>query len=1262
MTPRSTHVVRQLSAALALGVALHSAVAFTPSTAPVATLAVPGNLLLALSVEWPTGHQASYTGAYDATVTTYYEGYFDNRKCYRYDSDNQVFVPRGNRDVSGAGHAGCISANPWSGNVLNWLTMTNLDQFRSVMTGGTRDNFSDMSSTFEGDAANQTVLIRSFSERAALNPDKTLPNIGVPSGLQGLSARSAAYGSKLIILPGAPPTWPTMGSLDDQAQKCPASATSNFGTNTTGTVPANGGVTAAAGGCFNIRVQVCVKSGNVDLEANCVGGYGPQSGRYAKPQGLIQEYAEAIRFGAMGYLKDGRTPGQRDGGVLRAAMKSVGAIRIGEGNIANANKEWDPSTGFILANPNPADANNSAVSNSGVINYLNKFGYTAGYKDWDPASELFYAAQRYLRNLPVLAEYTSGLTTEMKDGFPVITNFSDPIVRSCQKNFILGIGDIYTWCDGNLPGGDATYLSAMCGTNSPTDTRINVENLMSSVTTMEGSGATTGPTLGRGSSPYIAGLAWWANVNDIRPDLAGKQTISTYWVDVLENNNGGLGIGAKTQYWLAAKYGGFRQELVPSNGTNPNTERLSWDANNDGQPDTLFAGNNPISLRNSLRAAFADIVSRADDSSSASAAVTSNRQTSASQVIYAGYNPKNWSGRVRACAPSESATRCQNLPTWDATWWFNSSYTAGATPKLTASSRKIFTSWQEGGSFSDMAFKWTSLLAPQKAILNGGGSNGPDLLNYLRGDRSLEGTRYRVRDPGLLGDVVNSNITYLAGSGPVYRGSNFPGHAAYRATNAARPAVAYVGANDGMLHAFDADTGKELWAYIPGKVLSKLPSLAAPSYDHQYTVDATAMVGDTQKANNTWRTMLVGGLGGGGKGYYALDITNQATFGSSSETTLADMPMWEFTDSNDSDLGYTYYEPYIDPVSGAFRQLAKVADATTATGVWRAILNNGYGSSANKAILYFLNTETGVVSIKLEATSSGSGDNGLSSPSPVDTDGDGLIDTVYAGDLRGALHKFQFSKSVNVGGASQYVLASAGDASGAWRYLGAVFQAGKAITVAPTITRSCTGSGQQILFGTGKLNESADFTDTSTNVFYAVNDANNAVVGNTASLTVAGSQLASISITTTNGVRTWNSPNLTGKKGWKMTLDAGERLLSNPTLSPDTGAVLFGTSTPAGDVCTAGSAGFIMAVGVCTGGSDALTVTDGGTTTTVGGVGVAASGILKISNTYTGAGGTQVVVCNQSDCQGGASGSRKLTSLRKGAPNRARLSWREILR
>lgn len=1228
-------------------VILPVAAQFVPLQQPPATVTVPGNVVLALSVEFPTGIQISYTTStytFNAAVTGRYEGYFDNRKCYDYNTATELFSPVSALSATG----GCSSSASWSGDVLNWLTMSNLDQFRAVMTGGTRDTFSSMSSAtypgLEGDTTGRTILIRSLTDRNSNTALKTLPAaaLGVPTAMEGTRVRSGGYGSKFIASPTS-----NFGDLNAAQQRMNC-ATTPLGADRT---------------CFNVRVEACVAVTGVGLEASCKNLYLPG---VAKPEGLVQQYAQKMRFAAFGYLNE--SSNNRNGGVLRSAMKSVGPVATtATTTTANAAKEWNEITGIMVNNPDPTDAAASGVASSGLMNYLNKFGYAAGYKSFDPVGELYYAAQLYLRGAVPPSDYAdlSGATAAQaavyKDDFPVITGANltvggsrDPVISSCQKNFILGIGDKNTHCDGNLPGSTIAGSDVpKCSTNMPADpASLNVDNLWNTVDAMQGyQGGSFG--LGPGSSkPYMAGLAHWGNTNDIRPDLPGKQTIRNYWVDVLEGNNGqSTLLGAsrvKTQYWYTAKYGGFDTDVA--GGNNPNTAIASWDADGNGVPDTWFAGSTPSLLKQGLSTAFSAIANASTATSAGSASSSSFRQVAGGRSFYTSYSPKDWTGSVSSCLFTQSAAECDVSPVWEASRWFKNTLPYLVSTPLTPTTRKIITS-QAGSPFSKGAFQWADLNAAQKATLNMTDTRGQERVNYLRGDRTDEGVNFRVRRDTLLGDIVNSGVTYVAGSGPILKGPNYAGHAAYRLSNKNRPAVVYAGANDGMLHAFDATAtatgGKELFGYIPGSVFGNLPGLTSLAFIHNYFVDSTPFFGDFQDGV-TWKTMLTGGLGAGGKGFYGLNITDQASFSSATEASLGSLPMWEFTVAQDADIGFTFNEPVQDSASGIYSQIAKVADTSSATGVWRVIVGNGYGSTAGKSVLFMLDAATGVPAAKLVAAAGPL--NGLSTPTPVDTDLDGLTDTIYAGDLSGKVHKFQFSKVSGV----NFVLANSGDPTAQWRYLGFVFNSGQPITMAPAVTTSCTGDLPVVTFGTGKLNEDGDYADTSARGFFAVTDSKPS-----SALTVTLAELSPIAFTSnvvdTKNTRTWNAPNLAGKLGWYFTFVGGERVLSNSTFPPNTGTVLFGTTKPVGGACNAGNIGQIMAANLCTGKIGNLVVG----ATLVGGVSIdnMGGGILKIGNSIAKPGGRQGVVCNQSECKGPGGGFDLLENT---AP-RGRYSWREIL-
>ena len=222
---------------------------------------------------------------------------------------------------------------------------------------------------------------------------------------------------------------------------------------------------------------------------------------------------------------------------------------------------------------------------------------------------------------------------------------------------------------------------------------------------------------------------------------------------------------------------------------------------------------------------------------------------------------------------------------------------------------------------ANVAFRWGELSAAQQASLGADPATAAKLLDFVRGDRSnekelreeagdgtvtiLSGTAagiFRAR-ANVLGDIIHGKPIYVGAPPADYL---FDGYPAFKSANSARAGMIYVGANDGMLHAFYADgdnRGSEAFAYIPGAVFPKLRALASQSYGHQFYVDGSPSMGDAFVAGQ-WRTVLVGGLNKGGQGVYAIDITDPGSVGT------GDM-MWEFTDADDPDLGFTYSQATI---------------------------------------------------------------------------------------------------------------------------------------------------------------------------------------------------------------------------------------------------------------------------------------------------------------------------------------------------------------
>ncbi len=381
----------------------------------------------------------------------------------------------------------------------------------------------------------------------------------------------------------------------------------------------------------------------------------------------------------------------------------------------------------------------------------------------------------------------------------------------------------------------------------------------------------------------------------------------------------------------------------------------------------------------------------------------------------------------------------------------------------------------------------TALSGTQLTALN----NGTNLVNYLRGERTNESSVFRARK-GVLGDIVNASPVFVGA--PPFKYAD-EGYADFVRDNASRAKTVYVAANDGMLHAFSADSeggGTERWAYIPSVVMPNLYLLANTDYanKHRYFVDGSPIVADVADSSGNWRTILVGGLNKGGKAYYALDVTNP-----SSPALL-----WEFDTSNDSDLGYSYGTPIITKI--------KVKDETTSTTnkivykqVWTVMFSSGYnnhtGSGTGVGALYVVDANTGALIKKIQTTVDKAGvDVGVGStdtPSGlgkinvwVDSETDNLARRAYGGDLLGNLWRFDFNDELEPKGKS-LLLAQLQTST---TKSGTTTTTAQPITVRPELAEITYGSSKfaVVLVGTGRFLGQTDMSTTQTQSIYAIND------------------------------------------------------------------------------------------------------------------------------------------------------------------------------
>lgn len=741
----NTRFVRSLRmATLCSGYALTLCIALAASPAQSAAVAqiplilgggdVPGNLALVPSVEYPTVISVANTGPYSPGAT--YVGYFNSERCYTYDKSNEWFEPQG----AASNHV-CNGSREWSGNFLNWAATPTIDPFRGALTGGYRNV----------DTATQTVLQKarhsgedSFGNRltdgqgriskadivGATPADTTWDNFYIR--LQGMGTDMLFSNWRDGIGGGGSSgekTW-------EWADYDPGNALqwNNGRLNRTFT-PSGGQLRSIYR--VKIRVRVCVPG---KLEANCElypnGSY--------KPVGLLQQYSQTLRYSVFGYLND--TNVLRDGGVLRAQQKYIGPASADPGRA-----EWDPNTGIMVRNPDSITSSlGRTISDSGVMNYLNKFGELNNntHKSYDPVSELYYASLRYFKNqgnVPAYTSYSSGSGANRdrwNDGFPVMTNWDDPIQFACQRNVILGIGDVYSHRDKNLPGSTYTSDEPTKPAEVSADTSIDVVEATSKVAALEGITINT-PFTGRENSAFIAGMAYDANTNDLRDDIDGDQTVSTYWVDVRENQT--LEPRDRNQYWLAAKYGGFK---VPEDFGDPYVRTAGLDdawwwtsgeylSTNYKRPDNFFLASDATKMVEGLKQAFAQIANEVE-STTASVAVNSSRLSTDTAVFQSRLDSRFWSGDLTANAVASDGTVSAS-PVWSAAAKLDALNSVNGRNILTISPLPAVTS---GGAVSTtgMNFRWTDLNTAQRAALRAGDTAtiGQERLRYLRGNRTQE--------------------------------------------------------------------------------------------------------------------------------------------------------------------------------------------------------------------------------------------------------------------------------------------------------------------------------------------------------------------------------------------------------------------------------------------------------------------------------------------------------------------------------------------
>lgn len=434
------------------------------------------------------------------------------------------------------------------------------------------------------------------------------------------------------------------------------------------------------------------------------------------------------------------------------------------------------------------------------------------------------------------------------------------------------------------------------------------------------------------------------------------------------------------------------------------------------------------------------------------------------------------------------------------------------------------------------------------------------LVDYLRGNKTYEDTssnpvadnRWFRERLATLGDISQSRPAYFKASNVDYLDA---GYKAYKASRKAlQSGTVYVGANDGMLHAFNADNGNELWAFIPTPVIANLANLADKEYGSNYHtnyVNGSPVVTDVcisgcSGDSAIWRTILVSGLNGGGRGYFAIDVTNPGS----------PVLLWEFyaqTTGANNNLGYTFGNPLV----------TKMQD-----GRWVVLVTSGYnnGTNARKlndgtlvantptgnggGYLYVLDANTGSV---LKTLSTGEGSAGEPSGlSRISAYADQMFENnmalnVYGGDLNGNIWRF----NINTNAVTK--IATLRDGGGNVQK----------ITTQPELGK--VDNNKVVMVGTGKFLEPADLTNTPQNSAYTFKD-------NGQTTAIGRAQLTTQSLSGDRVVTSSGTVNFDTGYGWVLDFPAGERVNLDPLLL--NGALMMPTMVPSSEACNGAGYGW----------------------------------------------------------------------------------------
>jgi len=775
---------------------------------------------------------------------------------------------------------------------------------------------------------------------------------------------------------------------------------------------------------------------------------------------------------------------------------------------------------------------------------------------------------------------------------------ADPMQYSCQRNYALLSTDGY-WNTGLEPGQPYYIPKRLDGTTAIGD--------------LDGVTGTPRPMFDAVKSKNsLADIAKYYYDTDLRTTALDNCAGSVANQDVCTNRVAkagdtrpvhqnmttftlGLGIPGVYSYrrdYLTAKEGdywdilnGVKNWPDPLSSTNGGyadtgssvTARIDdlWHAAVNGG-GVYYSAGNPDDLVTGLTDALNNIT--ADTGASSAAATSTLRPVPGDDWVFLpSYQTKTWTGDIAGYKftidPDTGAVSVPTTPVW------NAAKKLGTNP-----SRKVL--FYDGTALKDFVYDnlgahkayfddlcgATEKLSQCNEISAGakGKVTGANVVDYLRGKNQYEMSQtdldnrvFRTRqfsskDPYWtpLGDIVNSSPVYVRKPPFKYKDA---GYAAYREAQKDRIGVVYVGANDGMLHAFRASDGEELWAFVPTAVMREMYRLADVRYDvgHRFYVDATPVVADVYHAG-AWRTILIGGLGAGGRGYYALDVTDPQN----------PRALWEFTDTQ---LGLTYGNPVV---------------GKNKAGTWIVAFTSGYNNinpGDGNGRLWVLNAVTGALMTGWTSPMETNTVDAQGQPtvhagtalSPnnigpingwVETESDNTIEYFYGGDMQGNIWRFDYDNRVG-GGARAYRLGTAQGPDGKIQ----------PITVAPLLGEPEVGSGRKIRVigvGTGRYLGTSDLGDKSVQSLYVLHEKlDNTDLGNLRGHSgMVRQTMNSSHVSPTTQRVDWDS-----KVGWFIDFDqtAGERVNVEMDLQLNPGMITLATTVPTPTPCSPGGTSWL---------------------------------------------------------------------------------------